>query len=439
MTLKKLIFPLFWLANLGIILYFWYTNSYHMLFTGQGYIFTALARLAGLLAVYFVLLQFILLGREVWLEQLFGLDKLTRIHHLNGQISIFFIILHPVLVTIGYAINLKTDVISQFLNFFNNYADIPKAVIAVLLFSFIVGLSITIVKKRLRYEAWYAVHLATYIAIAFAWGHQLKLGGDFQNNIFVYYWYFLYTFVFGNVLIYRFIRPIYFSYINHFNVADIKPETDTVQSVYISGKNLKSYPIKPGQFMILRFLDKKNWWSAHPFSLSWPVQNELLRVSIKNSGDFTSQIGNIKNGTLVFIDGPYGTFTLPKKANKLLFIAGGIGITPVRSLIEQAAKGKKDIALLYSNKTAKEIVFKNELDALAKQYSFPVYYFVTEDPEFKGQQGRITKEKIVELVPDVRDRDIFICGPVPMMKGLNKDLRSMNIPASHIHFEEFSL
>jgi predicted ferric reductase len=439
MLFKKFLFPIFWFTNLGVLLYFWYFHSFSLLSSGPGDLLTALARLAGLLAVYFVLLQFILLGREVWIEQLYGLDRLTRIHHLNGQVSIFFIIAHPVLVITGYAINKKTDIIQQFLDFLFNYQDIWKAEIAFVLFISIVGLSYAIVKKHLQYELWYTVHLLAYLAIALAWGHQLKLGQDFQTNAFIYYWYLLYAFVFGNVLFYRFMRPLYFFFENQFSVIDIKPETDTVRSVYISGKKLQSYPIKPGQFIILRFLDKKNWWKPHPFSLSQPVKDNLLRVSIKNSGDFTSQINMIKKGTRVLIDGPYGVFTLPKKSNKLLFLAGGIGITPIRSLTEQATIQGKDIVLLYSNKTVKDIVFKKELDGLAKQYSFPIHYFVTDDPMFTGQKGRITKEKITELVPDIRDREIFICGPTPMMKSLRSDLLTLKVPAPQIHMEDFSL
>jgi len=142
---------------------------------------------------------------------------------------------------------------------------------------------------------------------------------------------------------------------------------------------------------------------------------------MKNCGDFTARIGEIKPGTSVIIDGPLGVFVKRRaRTNKFLYIAGGIGITPIRALIK-----KEDAVLLYSARTADDLVFKKDFDALIARR----HYFTSE---------RITKEKIAELVPDVRDRDAYLCGPPPMMDAMIAILRSLGVPSSQIHFEKFS-
>ena len=165
----------------------------------------------------------------------------------------------------------------------------------------------------------------------------------------------------------------------------------------------------------------------------------MLRITVKNAGDFTSELPQIKIGTPIFLDEPLGTFTFRSaKTNKFLFIAGGVGITPIRSLIEQLSVLKKDIVLLYSNKTT-DIIFKQELDNLAKQYLFKLIYIVTEDTKYKGEKGRIDEEKIQRLVPDLKKRDVYLCGPVPMMEALLKSLKELGVKHNVIHYERFDL
>lgn len=441
-TLKKFgIYGVF-AANIAVIAWFWSLNSYELLGKDVASTLLALGRLAGLLAVFFVLLQFVLMGRAVWIEKVFGLDKLARVHRLNGYFTVGFILLHPLLIILAYSFKDKIGVIDQFLDFFLNYQDVMSAVIAVGLFVVIVFLSITMVRKKLKYELWYYIHLLTYLAVLLAFGHQLKLGGDFPgNNAFVYYWWTLYAFVFANQLIFRFLKPVYKSLKYRYRVDEIVPETSDTNSVYITGKNLEQWKYKPGQFMILRFLSKRFWHEAHPFSLSFLPKNNRIRVTIKNSGDFTAKIPHIKKGTRLLIDGPYGIFNPHSDPEaKYLFIAGGVGITPIRTLIEKLAP-TNDVVLLYSNKTLTDTIFKNELDGLSVEYTFPVHYVLTDQPDFDGEKGRIDREKILRLVKDIREREVYICGPVPMLDAMRKMLmeKEIGVKPNRIHFEKFAL
>ena len=437
---KKLIYTTFF-ANFLIIIFFWWSNSGALLTRDTSGTLLALGRLSGLLAVYFVLMQFLLMGRTRWIEKLFGLDKLSRVHHWNGKLSILLIIAHPILITLAYSSLAKTGFIEEFTGILSSFRDTLQAFIALILFSSIVFLSLYIVKRRLKYETWYFVHLLTYLAIVLAWGHQLKNGEDFlANRTFVLYWYALYTFVFGNVLIFRFIRPVYLFYKHRFRVEKVLPETHDTNSVYITGRKLDQFRVKPGQFMMFRFLQEGFWWQSHPFSLSKVMDGRSIRITPKSLGDFTIKIPELKAGTQIVIDGPYGIFTKEiATKDKFLLIAGGIGITPLRSLTEQLASEGKDIVLISCNKTEKDVVFKEELDELSNEHGFPIHYILSKDKNPNYLYGRSDKEKIQTLVPDHKERDIYICGPVAMLEGLRKDLAKLGVPEEQVHYEKFSL
>jgi predicted ferric reductase len=200
------------------------------------------------------------------------------------------------------------------------------------------------------------------------------------------------------------------------------------------------FKIHPGQFMIFRFLSPGYWYEAHPFSLSWVPEDGILRITPKAVGDFTRKIPQLEKNSPVFVDGPYGVFTKDAaSSNKILLIAGGIGITPLRALAEQFAKQKKNVVLIYSNKTLKDIVFRKELDALSKKYQFPVHYIHTQEQKFKATGGRINAEMLHRFVPDIKERDAYICGPKPMIDGVRRVLHILGVPAARIHFEKFSM
>jgi predicted ferric reductase len=437
---KKLLYS-FFLINLGTIFFFWFRSSGVSLLTTPGVFFMDLGMLAGLLAAFSVLLQFFLMGRSQLIEKVFGLDKLAKIHHLNGYSTISFIILHPILLTMGYSMSSKNHLFDQFLLFLSSFDDVFNAFIALILFIVVVFSSIYIVRKKLKFEHWYWVHLMTYGAVVLAWGHQLKNGGDFVNNpIFVAYWYALYIFVFGNLLYFRFIIPFYRSFKHQFVVERVIKETDKATSVYITGKYLTDYKIDPGQFLILRFLQKGFYLESHPFSLSNMPIDGKLRVTIKNVGDYTQKIQLLQAGTRIFVEGPYGVFVSTSKTRKkILFIAGGIGITPIRSLLEQALRQKKDVILMYGNTYKKDVIFKQEIDALQKIFPFKVYYIFSQEPTYTGEKGRINEEKLHRLVRDIQNREIYFCGPKEMLHSMKICFSNMKIPSSHIHYEEFVL
>lgn len=437
---KKTLAWAFWGINLVTIVYFWLQIGWPELLSGD--VVTtlhAIARLFGLLATFCALTQFVLMGRVGWLEPIFGLDRLAIFHRRNGVATLLLILAHSSLMVVTHPLlEGSTDFLGVF-----SVPYVWLAFIAELLFIATVGLSIYVVRKHLKFETWYAVHLLNYAAIALVPWHQLTNGGDFlANKTFATYWICLYLFVLLNVLIWRFGRTGLLYMRHKFTVAKVVQETPTATSVYIAGKNMDKFHAQAGQFILVRFLARPFVWQEHPFSLSRVASPEGLRLTIRQLGDFTNMIPTLKPGTKVWVSGPFGAFTHNlQRTNKLLYIVGGIGITPIYSMIEdQAARGETGNAvLLYGNRTEADTIFLKDLTALAQKNNMPMHNILSDQKQYKGEQGFIDKEKIARLVPDVATRDIFLCGPPPMMAGIRVILHELGVADAQIHYERFAL
>jgi ferredoxin-NADP reductase len=161
---------------------------------------------------------------------------------------------------------------------------------------------------------------------------------------------------------------------------------------------------------------------------------------MKAVGDFTTALPPaLRPGTRVLIDGPYGVFTAERlHKEKVLFIAGGIGITPIRSIMESLENSQKDMMLLYGNRSETDIVFGSELGAIVAKAGAKMIHILSNDPAYAGEKGIVDLEKIKRLVPDIMDRDVYVCGPPPMMNGVLATLANLGLPRSQVHFEKFA-
>ncbi len=437
---KKLIIAIFSI-NLVIIVLSWYFISVLSIGSGSlGAVFLLIARLSGLLAAYLLLWQLLLIGRVKFIEQAIGQDKLSRYHHYNGVLILPLLILHILTVTISYAQFSNQGFASQFWAFVSGPYELFWTGFAFIVLVVVALSSMWIAKKKLKYEAWYLVHLLSYLGILLAYNHQVELGGDLRHIILAIYWYLIF---YGTLIVFvyfRFFKQVYSFYKHRFYVADIKVENDKVVSVYIQGRNLSNFSIKPGQFMNFRFLNKSLWFESHPFSWSESKIDNHLRISIKSLGDFSSTLKNkLKINDPVLIDGPYGVFTGANiKNNKFLLIAGGIGITPIRSMIGKLIEQQKDVVLIYANNFLNDLLFANEFSELEAKGLKLIKIFSSE-PNYVGEQGRIDSDKIARLVPDFLERDIFVCGPPSLMNQLLEvEFKKLQIDKQKIHFEKFS-
>jgi len=443
--MKKIVFYLVFFVNLSIILYFWFGQSGDLLLNSQAGFFVSLGRICGLLAVYFILWQLVLIGRIKFLEQSFGFDRLAIWHHFNGLLAWLFIFLHPLFLAIGHSQINQVSFLQQILDFLFSWDDLAPAYLAVGVFLIVIIISIGAIQKKLKYEIWYLIHLLTYLAIIWSFGHQLELGSDLQNLFFAAYWYLLYVLAVIPLIYFRFLKPLYFFYQHRFQVEKIENESDQVISIYIKGQNLEKFKFQGGQFAIFRFLGKNLFFEAHPFSFSSAFNGQSLRITIKNLGDFTGSLKNkLKSGTFILIDGPHGIFTKQRTENKkIALIAGGIGITPLRALVEDSLKNKtnQEIVLFYAVAKETDLVLRSELDSLQNNFSarLKIIYILSQVENWPGEKGRFDEEKLKRILPGFADYDFYLCGPPLMIKNIKMVLKKQAIKSRKIYYEKFSL
>lgn len=437
---KKMLVWAFWLANVAVIMWFWWQGSGQLLGSEP---FLATARLAGLLATFCALIQFVLMGRVGWLEPIFGLDRLAIFHRRNGMATITLILLHSTLMIVGYSNLTSLSFIEQAIRLAQTVPFVPLAIAAEMLFVTVVASSIYIARKHLRFETWYWVHVLTYAAITLAFWHQFAVGSDLlANQVFWWYWATLYIFTLLNVVIWRVVIPTVRSRYHGFVVQKVVPETPTATSLYITGKHLGGFMARGGKFVMIRILVKGLWTQEHPFSLSMLPNSDHFRVTIRQLGDFTNQIPRVKPGTRVLVSGPYGGFTNDlQRTGKVVYVAGGIGITPVRAMLEERAQrgDKTDIILLYGNRSQEETALWHEVAQLGDKLGVQIFNILSEQPDYKGEKGFIDKERIIRLVPDIAMRDVFLCGPPAMVQNVLPALKELGVPNKYIHREQFSL
>jgi len=429
----------FWGTNLALVIGLWLTTTDFSNETAE--LLNAFGMLFGLLATFFALTQFMLMGRIAWIERRFGLDHLASYHRINGYLAFGFILIHPVFITLSEALEHGANPFRQFASLILHESYVWLAFIAEILFILVVVSSIYIARKRLKFESWYFVHLAVYAAIIIVPLHQLAIGMSFAGHPLArVYWLCLYAFVGLNILIWRFGLPLFDFVRFRFVVDKIVAETPTTTSVYIHGKNLARWKMIPGQFVLVRIFSKGFWWQEHPFSLSWIPHDNMLRLTIRHVGDYTTRVADLQPGKYVLVSGPFGRFTREiAVTNKRLFIAGGVGITPVRSLAEESVSQKIDSVLIYGNKSPDDVVFKSELDTLARKGLKITHVFSDAPKNYHGETGYVDLEHIARLVPDYLERDIYLCGPPLMMAGIIDSLHAAGVDSNRLHYERFAL
>ncbi len=412
-------------------------SAFYLNNPGNGNIWFALGRLSGLIAQFALLLQLLLISRAPFIERPFGFDKLNLLHRWVGYTIGLLMIGHPFLLTYGAAKAKNISLLVQFTEYLQNRVNVFNAYLGVVLLLMVIMSSYAIVRKKVRYETWYLPHLLTYVAVTLIFLHQIR-AGDLRTAVPWAYWVILNILVAGSVIVYRFLRPLWLSAFHQFRITSLHQETSNVWSLTVRGRWLDRFRFQPGQYANLRLLDRQHWWQSHPFSFSTGPNDQQLRFSIKASGDYTNTLASIRPGTPLIVDGPLGQFVLSRaQREKILLIAGGIGITPIRSLLDDPQMNGHDPLLLYACRTVEDIALKSELDELATQKRLRVHYVLSE-PYPGYESGLLDTEKISRLVPDFIERDIFVCGPPPMMKTIIKKLRRNGVPGRHIHYERFS-
>ena len=396
-------------------------------------VITSISRIAALVGSYLALVGLVLVSRISWVEKSVGHDRLVIWHRKLGPWSLYLITAHVLFVIVGYA---GVDQVPLAVELWRMILRFPWMLPAVIAFVFFAMAGITSYKKaraKMSYETWWTIHLYTYLAIALSFMHQILTGPMFLSHpLNKAYWEFLYLYTAAIIIVWRFVIPTGRSLRHNLKIEKVVNEGPGVTSIIMKGRKLDKLGAQGGQFFGWRFMQKGQWWISHPYSLSAAPTDKYMRVTVKELGDHSNLVKNLKKGTRVFFEGPYGTFVAAKASKgHIVLVGGGVGITPLRALLEEFDE-TKSIDVLFRASKEEDLVLRKELDKLADARGARVHYLVGSRKVHTMDAGYISK-----FVPSFADSDVYVCGPTPLVEAVRQACKDAGIPKNRFHDEAF--
>jgi predicted ferric reductase len=393
-----------------------------------------LGRLAGMLAAYAMVVVVLLVARVPPLERAIGQDRLVAWHRTLGPWPLSLLLVHALLITLGYARQASVGPLHQLWLLLTTYPGILAASVGTVLL-FAAGItSYRLARRRMKYETWWSVHLYTYLALFLSFSHQVDTGASFVGHPAVRLWWTaLWAGTLAVVVASRIGLPVWRSLRHRVRVVDVRPEGPGVVSVLLRGRRLDRLPVAGGQFLQWRFLCRGLWWQAHPYSLSAAPTGDALRITVKDLGDHSGALARTLPGTRVAIEGPYGTFTAAAaSSDRQLLIGAGVGVAPILSLLQELPRAH-DVTVLLRASTVDELVLRDEVAREVERRGGRLL-------ELVGPRERVAldAEALRRMVPDVAAREVLLCGPDALAQRLASELERAGVPASHVHFESFT-
>jgi predicted ferric reductase len=406
---------------------------------------TSLGRLTGLVASDLLLVQVLMMARIPFVERTFGQDELARRHRLVGISSFGLMIVHIIAITLGYAAASSKGLWATIVDFVLNYPGMLLAVAGTVALVAVSITSMRAARHRVRYESWHLTHLYAYLGVGLALPHQLWTGREFlASPVATGFWWSLWGATAASVLIWRVGEPLWRSLRHQLVVAEVRADSDTVTTVVMRGRMLDRLPARAGQFFQWRFLDGPGFTRAHPYSLSAAPDGRTLRVTVAHVGDGSARLAGLRPGTRVFFEGPYGRLHEGVRTRpKVLLMASGIGIAPMRALLEDLDQRPGDVSVLYRARSEQDCILVDELRTLAGRHQAQLYFLTGARvsgrsswlPQQAARLGDV--EALHQLVPEVADHDVFICGGPGWMDAAERAVLGAGVPPEHVHIERF--
>ncbi len=389
------------------------------------------SQVTGLVGTVLLCLNFLLTVRAGWLESLFsGLNRMYIIHHVIGALSFVLLMVHPMFMVCSY---LTISLQAAATLILPNLANYPLLSGYMSLITMIILLIITFY-LMLEYDIWKKTHQWLGLALFFAAIHIATSPTTLESNL----WLRVYIYTSLVIAVVSFLYTKFSTHVGvsvtWFTVEQLQQLHDAT-ALYLKPK--RHMPrFFPGQFMFLEFRHRGILKESHPFSIaSAPHEPNMLFIT-KPVGDFTEQIRLADPGALVKVQGPYGHFSYVFHPRvKQLWVAGGIGVTPFMSMLRSLGPNHRfDIVFVYCVSTPEEGIFSADLTLLAQR--IPNVHFQT---WVSKVQGRLTGDILNFITKDIPEREIFICGPPPMMKSLKVQLAKHGAKPGRVHTEEFAM
>ena len=383
-------------------------------------------------------LQFGLTARFRYVTEPWGEDVIYHFHRQISLIAVALVIAHPIILFI-----VRPELL-VLLNSFTAPWRARFAAMSVYSLIALVVMALWRVKLKISYETWHITHiLLAIIAVAAGLAHMVGwafyLVSPWKRTL----WICMTIFWIGLLFYVRIIKPL-FLLRRPYRIAEVRKERGDTATLVMQPEGHPGFRFTPGQFGWLTVWGSPFKITGHPFSFSSSaaLTDGRVEMTIRNLGDFTSTIHTLPAGKRVYLDGPYGAFTVGNPADMHVLIAGGIGITPMMSIIRTFADNgdKRPVILLYGSKDWESITFREELDALKKQLRLTIVHVIRNPPaEWTGERGHITAEVFKRhLPPPYADHEYFICGADVMMDSIEKALDELHVPISKYHSERYS-
>lgn len=410
--------------------------------TDHGFVYT-IGKNFALVGFTILAMQFVLSARLKWIERPFGLDVIFHFHKVMAMVAVAFILSHPVLVVVGgggWSLIFGPET--------SWHIWLGRIALMILLVHVLLAMFRFVIK--LNYQTWRFMHdLGAFVVFPLAFFHSWNAGGDFELPIMKVFWSVLFAVAIAAFIWHRLVRSIMLKR-HPYTVTDVRQETQDVWTIKLAPpQGLPRFDYLPGQFHFLTFYRASNLpVEEHHWTISsTPTEEGIVASTIKESGDFTASIGKTKSGDKALVFGPFGRFSyaLHPHERDLVFIVGGIGITPIMSMLRHMRDTRTDrrVMLLYGNCSEEEIVFREELAAMesAAVPQLQVVHVLSKPSDaWKGERGYIDLPKIERLAGgNLAERSFYVCAPPALMNSLLPALRRIGVPAKNIHFERFNL
>jgi len=408
--------------------------------TDHGFVYE-LGRSFALVGMSILALQFVLTARLHWIERPFGLDMVLRFHRVASGLALVLLAGHPVLLAAGGG------------GFGLVYGGgMPWGIwlgrLALLLLIAQVFASVFRQQLHFGFEQWRLLHNQATLIFGAGFIHAHAVGGDFAETAMQALWWGMLGIAVAAYSYHKVVVPAFLRR-HAYQVAEVRRETHNVWTLRMEPPpGRRRFEFRPGQFHFIHLRRGRGLPSEeHPFTIASSPRQPFIESTIKESGDFTATIGQTRPGDRVSVRGPYGRFSTVYRLGEkdLVFIAGGIGVTPMMSMLRHMrdTRADVDVMLLYANRTRQDILFGEELAQIVAG-DLPrlkmVHVLSEPEAEWSGERGYVDRARLEKHIGQgVAGKVYYVCGPPPMMKLVVGALGDLGVPAGRIEYERFSL
>ncbi len=446
---------LLWALGLFVVALWVSNGGITGMMTGTAGILNELGRLTGLAASYLLLVQVLGMARIPFVERAFGQDAVTRGHRITGFWSFWLMLAHIVLITLGYAADTQAGIWGTLVDFTLNYPAMLLAIAGTLALIMVVVTSLRVARRRMRYESWHLLHLYAFLGVGLALPHQLWTGRDFlASPAATVFWWSLYLGSIGAVLVFRVLKPLIGTLRAGLRVTKVEQLQPGVVQVTATGRHAAALQAQGGQYFNWRFAGP-GFTRANPYSLSAAPRTHRdgstdLRFTAAIVGDGSRRLATLRPGTRVSVEGPYGKMHAGAATRPgALLLGAGIGITPLRALLESLPTdprtGRLEATIVQRHSDEHDLILADEIgriaDARGAQYYQLPGHRVRERASWLPEEYAhlADTEALLLLCPDIVDRDVYVCGGPGWMDAVAAALHRLHVPSNQIHIERFAL